>query len=122
MKHIVTAMLAASLAAPALAAPPAEERARGEEVGIPFPGFRLRDFRPESRDVLYIEDRRRNWYRAELIGPCLELPFARAIGIDTRGSSRFDRFSAIVVEGERCQLTSLTRSDGPPKKAKKRRG
>lgn len=124
MNKILFPILAAVLAAPAVAAAPQRadlaEMARGDEVRIPFPGFRLRNFRAESQDVVYLQDHRRNWYRAEVIGPCTELPFANAIGIDTRGSSSFDRFSAIVVGGDRCQLTSLTRSEKPQKKAKKR--
>ena len=124
MKNILIPFLAAALAAPAAAAPSqASQRraAHAEEVRIPFPGFRLRNFRAESRDVVFLEDQRRNWYRAEVIGPCTDLPFAHAIGIDTRGSSSFDRFSAIVVGGERCPLTSLTRSEKPAKKVKKPR-
>jgi Family of unknown function (DUF6491) len=123
MKTLLIPILAAALPAPALAAPPQQqsEGVRGEEVRIPFPRFRLRDFRAESRDVVYLEDRNRNWYRAEVIGACLDLPFAQAIGIDTRGSSSFDKFSTLVVGGERCQLTSLTRSEKPPKRAKKPR-
>ena len=124
MKNILIAVLAAALAAPAAAAPqsPGEPGAhRAEEVRIPLPGFRIRNFRAESRDVVWLEDRSRNWYRAELIGPCFDLPFAQAIGIDTRGSSNFDRFSAIVVGRDRCQLTSLTRSGKPPKRGGKRR-
>lgn len=122
MKKLLIPILAAVLAAPALAAPaPPAEGTRGEEVRIPFPRFRLRDFKAEPPEIVYLQDRGRNWYRAEIIGPCLDLPWAQAIGIDTRGWSSFDRFSSIVVRGERCQLTSLTRSAGPPRKAGKRR-
>jgi hypothetical protein len=122
MKNVLIPILPAALAAPALAAPAQQiEGMRGEEVRIPLPRFRLRNFRADERDVVYLEDRNRNWYRAEVIGPCLELPFAQAIGIDTRGSSSFDRFSAIVVGGERCPLLSLTRSEKPQKRLKKRR-
>jgi hypothetical protein len=122
MKHILIPIIAAALAAPGLAAPPQHADAvRAEEVRIPFPGLRIRNFRADSRDVVYLEDQRRNWYRAEVIGPCLDLPFAQAIGIDTRGSSSFDRFSAIVVRGERCPLLSLTRAEKPEKRARKPR-
>jgi hypothetical protein len=122
MMKILAPILFAALAAPAVAAPAAHQNgAQAEEVSIPLPNFRIRNFRADSRNVVYIEDRRRNWYRAEVIGPCTDLPFAHAIGIDTRGSSSFDRFSAIIVRGDRCQLNSLTRSEKPGKKAKKQR-
>jgi hypothetical protein len=109
------------LVAPAAAAPRERPVPASAEVSIPFANFRgLRDFQAESKDVVYLQDRSRRWYRAELIGPCLELPWALRIGIDTRGSSSFDRFGSLLVRGERCQLRSLTRSDGPPKKRRKR--
>ena len=121
MKTLVIALLAAaSLAAPAAAEAPRAAN-RSEEVRIPFVQFRgIRDFRAEGRDILYLQDRSRNWYRAELMGPCLGLPWVRAIGVDTRGSSSFDRFSILLVEGERCAISSLTRSSGPPPRRKKR--
>jgi hypothetical protein len=127
MHKILLPLLAATIAAPAVAAQaePAHHHsdAQAEQARIPFAGLRIRNFRADGQDVVYIEDQRRNWYRAELFGPCSGLPFANAIGIDTRGTSSFDRFSAIVVRGERCQLKSLTRSAEPPKrKAEKSRG
>jgi len=126
MKKMILALVAAAVAAPALAVPAVHNEhftAKAEEVSIPFPGFRIRNFRAESRDVVLLEDQGHNWYRAELIGLCQDLPFTQAIGIDTRGSSSFDRFSAIIVGRDRCQLTSLTRSEKPVKrqKAKKQR-
>jgi hypothetical protein len=126
MRNTILPFLAAAVlttSAPAFAAPPERQGAapRAEQARIPFPGLRIRNFRAESREVVYLEDQSRNWYRAELFGPCTDLRFANAIGIDTRGSSSFDRFSAIIVGGERCQLRSLTRS-AEPAKAKKRRG
>jgi hypothetical protein len=122
MRKILVPLLAASLAAPALAAPAQPQSATAaQEVRIPFPSFRIRNFHADGRNVVYLEDRSRKWYRAELIGPCDGLPFARAIGIDARGGASFDKFSAIIVDGDRCQLTSLTRSEKPQKgKSKKR--
>jgi hypothetical protein len=115
--------LAAALAGPAFAAPPPPPAAPGEEVSIPFVNFGgVRSFEEDGTDALYLQDSRRRWYRAELIGPCRELPWAFGIGIDTRGSPSVDRFSSLIVGRDRCQLTSLTRSGPPPKKPRGRRG
>ena len=125
MKKILLAIMAASFAGPAFATPAVDSQhfsAKPQEARIAFPGLRLRNFRAEGRDVVYLQDQKRDWYRAELIGPCTGLPFAQAIGIDTRGASSFDRFSAVVVEGDRCPLLSLTRSEAPPRKKAKKRG
>jgi hypothetical protein len=127
MKQILLPLLAAAaLAAPVSAKPapaPAPSGPLGREVQIPFVNFGgVRNFHADGRDAVYLQDRSRRWYRATLIGPCLGLPFANAIGIDSRGSTVVDRFATLIVEGDRCKIDSLTRSDGPPKKVKKPRG
>ncbi|HEY0412793.1 MAG TPA: DUF6491 family protein [Allosphingosinicella sp.] len=117
---ILSVAAAAALTAPAAASPPAPPPA-GEEARIPFADFGgIRDFHAVGDDVLYLQDRARNWYRARLFGPCFGLPWALRVGIDTRGSSSFDRNSAVLVDGERCRIESVTRSGPPPKKHPKR--
>jgi uncharacterized protein DUF6491 len=125
MKKLILALAAgAVLATPSLAAPSpvGSPAVRGEEARIPFANRRggIRSFHAEEDDVVYIQDSRRNWYRAELVGPCLGLRWAIRIGVDTRGSSSFDRGSALLVEGDRCQLISLSRSERPPRRPSKR--
>jgi hypothetical protein len=116
MKKILLAL--AAVTAPAFAAPPSPPPAApGEEVSIPFVNFGgVRSFEEDGTHAVYLQDSRRRWYHAELIGPCRELPWAFGIGIDTRGSPSVDRFSSLIVGRDRCQLTSLTRSGPPPKK------
>ena len=57
----------------------------------------------------------------ELAGRCLELPHAHYIGVDTGGGPFVDRVSALIVEGQRCQLRSLTRSEAPPRRQDRKR-
>ncbi len=116
MKTCLT--LAAALAALPLAAAAAPARAPAQaQASIPFVNHGgIRDWRAGDADTLYVQDRGRTWYRAELMGPCLDLPFAQAIGFETRGVDRFDRFSTIQVRGQRCAVQSLVRSDPPPPK------
>jgi hypothetical protein len=124
MRTVLAAVaLAAALPLPA-AAPAAEPEpaaARAEEARIPFVNFRgIRSFHAADEHVVYLQDQSRNWYRAELIGPCFGLTWANRIAVDTRGSSVFDRFSALIVDGERCQVHSLTRSGKPERRASRR--
>ncbi len=108
--------VAASLMSASAGAAPAQI---GEEARIPFVNFSsIRTFKAVGRDTVYFEDLRRQWYRATLFGPCLGLPFAQHIGVDNRGTHSLDRFSAIIVEGQRCQIQSLVKSGPPPRKAK----
>jgi hypothetical protein len=108
--------LAATASAPALAAPPPADR----EVRIPFVQFgAIRSFRAEGDDVVYLQGRRRIWYRAELHGPCLNLPFALRVGLDTRYSSTLDNSSSLLVGGERCRIASLVQADPPPRRRRR---
>jgi hypothetical protein len=110
--------LLAVLSAPALAAaPPQPATPAGEEVSIPFAHFGgIYNFDAPSDDVVYLQDRGRNWYRAQLYGQCWGLQDAIGIGIDTRGSANFDRTSLLIVDHRSCPIESLTRSGPPPGK------
>jgi hypothetical protein len=88
------------------------------ETSIPFANRSIDDWRVVDRETLLIRANR-NWYRATLMGPCTELPFALAIGFDSGVGGRFDRFSKLIVGNETCQLNSLVRSDPPPPKVKR---
>lgn len=121
--RILPVMLGAALVAagmsPALAGTPAQKPAE-KQASIPFvDSGSIRDYRAEGRDTLYVQDIGGKWYRAKLIGNCLDLPFAQAIGFDARGTNTFDRFSSIIVRGQNCPLTSLVASGPPPKNARK---
>lgn len=125
MKAFLTAALSGLLfmsgAAGALAAAPAKpERALGVEASIPFAdSVGIRNFEADGDRALWIEDQHRQWYRAELMGPCFGLDHALKIGFVTRGVNTLDKFGQIVVDGAKCQISSLTTSAGPPVKAKK---
>jgi len=112
MKHFILPILAlgAAISTPALAGPPSAER----EVRIPFVQFgAIRGFHADGDRVVYLQGRRRIWYRAELNGPCINLPHALRIGLDQRYSSTLDNSSSLLVEGERCRIVSLVQADPP---------
>jgi Family of unknown function (DUF6491) len=98
-------------------AAPANEpkpRAPGVEASIPFANHGgIQNFDAVDDDVLMIEDRHHNWYRAELFGPCQGLRFANRIGFITKGTSSFDKFSQILVDGEKCQVRSFVTAAKP---------
>jgi hypothetical protein len=116
MKFVLPSLLLiGSLVAPAAAqpAPPREPEAR-----ITFPGrTTIRTFHPVSNDVVYIQHRNRQWYRAELYGPCFGLRHALGIGVVTRGAvGVLDRYSDLIVDGERCKVASFVKSGPPPER------
>jgi hypothetical protein len=53
------------------------------------------------------------------MGPCPNLPWARAIGIDNRGVT-LDRFSTLIVEDDRCPVQSVVRTSAPPPRRTRR--
>jgi len=124
---IRTLLFAASLSAALIAGPalakqyswPADKL--GKETSIPFMGeLGLYDFHPDDTKGVWLEDQQRRWYYARTLGPCNNLISAMKIGVDTRfGGNQLDRTGTLLVDGERCALTSLTASNGPPPRPKK---
>jgi Family of unknown function (DUF6491) len=115
---------ATTLSMGAVAAEDAAKPAPAVQASIPFVDHHnLRDWQADGKDGLWIQDQRRNWYYAKVLGPCIGLDWALSIGFDTGGASgQLDKFSSIIVPNEgRCQITSLTRSDPPPPSVKKKR-
>jgi hypothetical protein len=114
MKQLLLPLLAIAATIPA----PASTQPRADrEVRIPFVQFgAIRSFRADGDRIVYLQGRRRTWYRAELNGPCLNLPFALRVGLDTRYSSTLDNSSSLLVEGERCRIVSLVQADPPPRR------
>ena len=109
-------LIAAALASAAGPASPGPQEAR-----IPFVGFRtIRTFHPVDDNTLYLQDVRRNWYRATLVGPCFNLMHAVRIGVDTRYTGdTLDNTSSFLVDGQRCPIHSLVRSDPPPSRRRR---
>jgi hypothetical protein len=120
---LAVALIAALPAAPALARDtgwPADQI--GKEASIPFMDVRgtLYNFETDSDSGVYLQAQSRRWYYAKVLGPCIGLSFAQRIGVDTRfGGNSLDRTGTLLVDGQRCALTSLTASNGPPPKVKK---
>ena len=85
------------------------------EASIPFANHGgIRDWRETGDRTLYIQDSARHWYRATLMTSAFDLPYTTAIGFDTGPTDRLDKFSSVVVRGQRYAIQSLMRVDGPP--------
>jgi hypothetical protein len=76
----------------------------------------IRDWRADGNQALFIQAPNGKWFRAELMSPCIDLPFAEDIGLITRPAGRFDKFSSIMVKNRTCQVRSLVASEGPSRK------
>lgn len=123
--------LALAAATPATAPAPAtnakldakiadEAAGKKPEASIPFADHGgIRDWRAVDRDTLLVEGTGGKWYRVELMSGCFDLPFADRVGFKSNPSGDFDRFSSVLVRGQRCAVKSVTETAPPPKHAKK---
>lgn len=120
---VAAAILAAAVPAMASQPAPATKAPAPEEVRIPFVAFgALRSFRDDGDRIVYLEGTNRRWYKAELSGPCFNLPHALRLGFDTRfNGDTLDNTSTLIVDGERCRIASLVRADPPPQRRRSRR-
>jgi hypothetical protein len=115
-RFLVSGAIMSLLALGAQAAPPEKAPEQQPQAQISFARLGgIQDWRADGEKALYIQGRDRQWYRAELMSACIGLNFAQRIGFVTEPNGSFDRFSAILVEHRECQVTSLVRSDPPPR-------
>lgn len=116
--HATMAMATAAivLSAPAVSQP-AAEAAKPAEASIPFIDHGgVRDWQAVGDDRIYIQASGGQWYLATLAASAPDLPFATAIGFETKGVDRLDRFGSVVVAGTSYPLRSLVESGPPPRK------
>lgn len=103
------------LAAGAAAAPAPQ----AAEIKIPFLSSMSNvEWKAASDDSLYLRGPKGDWYFVRTANRCTRLLVARGIGFQTV-SGQLDRHGAIMVQGVRCPVESIARSDGPPAKARK---
>jgi hypothetical protein len=88
------------------------------EAQIPFAKSNIWNWQVVDDKTVLIQDQARRWYKATLFGTCTNLPFADKVGFDSSPGDTFDKFSALLVRGQRCPLASLVKTDPPAKKAK----
>ncbi|MDA5194232.1 DUF6491 family protein [Govanella unica] len=118
---LITAALMTCLAGNVVAAAQATDSTKKEDpppkdrAVINFANFRgsIQDWRAEGNKAILIQDVGRKWYRAEFMAPCTELPFTERVGFITDSLDQIDRFSSILVRGQRCWFKSFTEIEAP---------
>ena len=74
----------------------------------------IRNWQADGSDALFIESVHGDWYRATFWAPCVDLPFAIAIAFVTEPNGNLERFSSILVDGERCSFRTFEHATEPP--------
>ncbi len=71
---------------------------------------------PDPRRGVYIRAYDGRWYYARTQGDCPRLTATARLRLNGSPGNHFDRNSAIVADGWRCLVTSVTHSEGPPRR------
>ena len=90
----------------------------GQQASIPFGRSQISTWAVANDKTVYVQSINGQWYRADLMNACFELPFAETIGFRFSPDGSFDKFSSIRYRGQECQVRSLTSSGPPPKRQK----
>ena len=100
----------------AVAAPAFANEAKAPvEASIPFVNHGgIWSWTARGDQTIYFQDRFRRWYKAELMMPSYDLPFAIRIAVKTGPSNMLDNFSSVIINGQNYPIRSLVRIDGPP--------
>jgi hypothetical protein len=110
---ILPALLVAAAAAP----PPP-----GTETNIPFVHSRgVLDWQAAGDDSLYVRGYNGRWYYVRTSNRCPRLHDALTLGFVVSANDQLDRFGAIVAQGMRCPIASVTFAAAPPPKHPHRR-
>ncbi len=84
----------------------AYERHAGADVDR-IRSFRVSSWQPVSDRSLLLEARLNEWYLVDVYGPCLDLPFATTIGVQTSMNMVQARFDSILVNGQPCRIERI---------------
>jgi hypothetical protein len=116
----IAAAAAALLAGCATAAP--TQMASGETV-IPFvSSIRNVEWKAASDEAAYVRGGKGEWYLVRTTNRCTRLLSSTGLGFETSALNQLDRYGALLVEGQRCPVASITRSEKPPRKLRPARG
>ena len=108
----------AATGAPAAARHPSD----GETV-IPFmSSLNAVEWKAASNDSLYLRGPKGDWYFVRTMNRCDRLRSSLGIGFQTSALDQLDRHGTILVQGVRCPIESITRSDGPPPRRARKAG
>ena len=95
---------------------------KSAETSIPFVNMNqsIHGWHADGQTALYIQDAHDQWYYAKLLVPCNGLEFTARLGFEPKTMNSLDKFGTVVMpDNQRCPISSLTKSDGPPANAKK---
>lgn len=111
-------ILIAGLSMSACATNASQDAMASAETSIPYVRSNgILEWKAEGDDALRIRSQSGDWYLVKTMGRCSRLGTALSLGFVTPGPDQLDRFGAILADGLRCPVRSVTRSGPPPEDA-----
>lgn len=111
--------VAALLAASGCATASAVEDVPGE-TAIPFiSSLNSVEWKRLNNRAVYVRGGNGDWYLVRTTNRCTRLASSSALGFETSALNQLDRFGALLVQGQRCPVASVTRSEPPPRKTRR---
>jgi hypothetical protein len=91
------------------------------QSGVPFVSSTgVIEWRVQDDRTLYVQAVTNRWYLVRTMNICSRMRTATTLGFVTaRGTDELDRDGAILAEGQRCPIESVTRSEEPPEKPRR---
>lgn len=113
-------VLLAPLALLALTGPLAAKPTRTPPAEIAFANHGgIDDWRSDGDRTIYFKGNGNRWYKAVLFAPATDLGFREGLRIDTGPTDTLDKWSAVIIHGQRYPFTSFEAIAGkPPKSAR----
>jgi hypothetical protein len=109
IRHALIATLLIG-AAPTFAASP---RVQPGETAVPHMSTFL-EWIPDGPRGLYVRADSGRWYYARFLNECPRLSAGGRIRFDASPADSLDRYSAVRIDGWRCQIDSVVASEAPP--------
>ena len=71
------------------------------------------EWKADGENGVFVRAYNGRWYYARTKNPCRRLDTTQRLSFRTAPNGDLDRYSSIVAEGWRCQLSSVVESAGP---------
>ncbi len=111
-RHVLIAVAALALPLISPTAAMAQERKSSDlqfnDIG------RVLNWRAGGGHLIYIKDAQEQWYKIEMLEPCMDLFPGKDPTFITLTDTAGQRYSAVVIERHQCTVTDLAKLAAPP--------
>jgi hypothetical protein len=78
---------------------------------------RVLSWRSGGGKVVFIKDAKEQWYKVDMLEPCMDLFPGKQPTFITLTDTQAQRYSAVVIERRQCTVLGISRLEGQPPRA-----